>query len=72
MRITVHTNHAATAMKVNPAAWLASLGHEVIGPRTDASADCRNNGYRLTACTAVLCAAALAAMAAQPLISGLQ
>ena len=49
MRIAIASDHAAVAMKAEPAAWLREAGHEVddLGPVSDASVDYHYYGYKL-------------------------
>ena len=51
MRIARASDHAAFALKGELAAWLSSLGHDVVdlGPDSEASVDYPDYGYRLAA-----------------------
>ena len=51
MRIAIASDHAATALKAELAAWLAELGHDVadLGPDGSTSVDYPDFGYKLAA-----------------------
>lgn len=51
MRIALASDHAATALKAELAAWLAELGHDVadLGPDGSTSVDYPDYGYKLAA-----------------------
>ena len=51
MRIALASDHAATALKAELAAWLAELGHDVadLGPDGSTSVDYPDFGYKLAA-----------------------
>jgi ribose 5-phosphate isomerase B len=51
MRIALASDHAATALKAELAAWLSELGHDVadLGPDGSTSVDYPDYGYKLAA-----------------------